>query len=220
MNRKLCIIAGFGPGMGFAIAKRFAREGFDLVLLARHPDPALIEALERFGGRVTAYPTDLSRVETIGDVMASVRTDHGPADVLVYNGGAWNEGPPLAMRSEDFHRDLALCIVGAYACAQAVAGDMRARSGGVILFTGGGLALHPAYGVNVLSLVAGKSGLRGLGLALHDALKPDGIHVGMVTIAGVVASDTAFDPDRIADRYWDLVQEPKAEWTAEIVFTG
>jgi NAD(P)-dependent dehydrogenase (short-subunit alcohol dehydrogenase family) len=97
---------------------------------------------------------------------------------------------------------------------------MKARRAGVILFTGGGLALNPGYGVNVLSLVAGKAGLRGLGLALHEALKPDGIHVGMVTIAGMVAHGTAFDPDRIAERYWDLCREPAGAWTPDIVFTG
>jgi NAD(P)-dependent dehydrogenase (short-subunit alcohol dehydrogenase family) len=206
--------------MGFAVAKRFAREGFNLALLARHPNTPLIEELQRFGGDVAAYPFDLSRVEAVGDAMARVRDAQGAADVLVYNGGAWNEGPPLAMSAEAFQRDLGLCIGGAYACAQAVASDMKACGAGVILFTGGGLALNPAYGVNVLSLVAGKAGLRGLGLALHEALKPDGIHVGMVTIAGVVAPGTAFDPDHIAERYWDLYQEPAGQWTSDIVFKG
>lgn len=220
MSRKLCIIAGFGPGMGFAIAKRFAREGHDLALLARRPNPALLEELRELGGVVTAYPTDLSRVDAVPEAMAHIRATQGPADVLVYNGGAWNEGAPLAMSAEDFQRDLGLCIGGAYACAQAVASDMKERGAGVILFTGGGLALYPSYGVNVLSLVAGKAGLRGLGLALHDTLKPDGIHVGMVTIAGVVAPGTPFDPDIIAERYWELTQEPSGQWTSDIVFTG
>jgi len=220
MSRKVCIVAGFGPGMGFAIAKRFARGGFDLALLARHPNPALVQELVRFGGEVATFPTDLSRVESIPEVMARIRDEKGIADVLVYNGGAWNEGPPLAMSAADFQRDLGLCIGGAYACAQAVAADMKARGVGAILFTGGGLALNPAYGVNVLALVAGKAGMRGLGLALHEALKPDRIHVGMVTIAGVVAPGTQFDPDCIAERYWDLYSEPAPGWTAEIVFSG
>lgn len=220
MSAKLCIVAGFGPGMGLAIARRFAREGFDLALLARHPDPSFVAELERLGVTVAAYPTDLSRVEAIAEIMARIRAAQGPADVLVYNGGAWNEGAPLAMSAEAFQRDLALCIGGAYACAQAVAPDMKARGGGVILLTGGGLALNPGYGVSVLSLTAGKAGLRGLALALHDALKSDGIHVGMVTIAGIVAPGTAFDPDRIADRYWDLHQESPGQWTPEIVFKG
>jgi NAD(P)-dependent dehydrogenase (short-subunit alcohol dehydrogenase family) len=139
---------------------------------------------------------------------------------LLYNGGVWNEGPPLAMPAADFHRDLALCITGAYACAQAVHPHMRARGAGTILFTGGGLALAPQYGVGVASLVAGKAGLRGLGFALHEGLKPDGIHVGMVTIAGSVAKGTAFDPDVIAEHYHTLHMEPVGAWRAEIIHQG
>jgi NAD(P)-dependent dehydrogenase (short-subunit alcohol dehydrogenase family) len=139
---------------------------------------------------------------------------------MVYNGGVWNEGPPLAMPAQDFHRDLALCVTGAYACARAVHADMKAKGGGTILFTGGGLALAPEYGVTVASLVAGKAGLRGLGLALHEGLKADNIHVGMVTITGTVAKGGAFDPDRIAESYWTLYSQPPGVWTAEIIYHG
>jgi len=220
MSAKLCIIAGFGPGMGFAIARRFAREGYDLALLSRRPDRTLLGELVQFGTQAVAYPADLANTKSIRDVIAEIRTDMGPADVLVYNAAAWNEAPPLAMWAEDFMTDMALCIGGAYACAQAVVPDMKARGAGVILLTGGGLALQPAYGTNVLSLVAGKSGLRGLGLALHEALKPQGIHVAMVTIAGTVAPGSAFDPDRIARHYLDLAQQPASGWTREIIFRG
>jgi short-subunit dehydrogenase len=139
---------------------------------------------------------------------------------MIYNGGVWNEGAPLAMPPKDFHRDLALCVTGAYASARAVHADMKARGGGAILFTGGGLALAPEYGVNVASLVAGKAGLRGLSLALHEGLKADNIHVGMVTIAGTVARGTAFDPDSIAESYWTLYSQPPGAWMPEIVFDG
>jgi short-subunit dehydrogenase len=97
---------------------------------------------------------------------------------------------------------------------------MVSAGGGTVLFTGGGLALAPQAGLGVASLVAGKSALRGLALVLHEELKPQGIHVGLVTIAGMVAPGTAFDPDRIAEAYWDLLSEPRAGWTAETVFRG
>ncbi len=219
MDRKLAIIAAAGPGMGMAIARRFAREGFDLALIAR--DAARIAAMAaEIGAAAQGYGADLADPDAIAACLAGIEAAQGQAAVLVYNGGAWNEDAPLVQPAAAFDRDLALCITGAYASARAVLPGMRARGGGTILLTGGGLALAPHYGARVASLTAGKAGLRGLGFALHEGLKEEGIHVGMVTIAGTVAPGTAFDPDRIAERYWALHAEPRAAWTAEVVFTG
>ncbi len=219
---KLCIVAAAGPGMGAAIARRFAREGFDLALISRRAealDP-LVRDIESMGRSAVAYACDLSDDARIEATFETITQTEGDADVLVYNGAAWNDGAPLSMPATSFHNDLALCVTGAYACVRAVYPAMKKRGGGSILFTGGGLALQPAYGTRVLSLVAGKSALRGLGLALFEALKPDNIHAGQVTIAGVVAPGTAFDPDRIADEYWSLhTQAPDAR-QPEIIFSG
>lgn len=220
MRRKLCIVAAIGPGLGLSVAKRFAREGFDLALLARAASLSFVEELRRAGADTRVYEVDLADSAAIASTMAKVRAAQGAADVLVYNGGAWNEGPPLQMSAEAFTRDLALCVTGAYACTQAVYPDMKAKGAGVVLFTGGGLALNPAYGAGVLSLTAGKAGLRGFGLALHEALKPDGIHVAMVTVAGKIAPGGAFDPDKIANEYWALFAQSPGAWDAETIFSG
>lgn len=207
--------------MGLAIARRFAREGYNLAVIARSVSqtPQLVDAIATHGGKVEAYAADLTDAGAIVDTFAEIRARQGAPDVLVYNGGVWNEGEPLAQPTDDFHRDMALCVTAAYACARAAAPDMIARGGGSILFTGGGLALNPQYGARVLSLVAGKAGLRGLGLALFEALKPANVHVAQVTIAGAVAAGTAFDPDLIAEAYWTLHAQERAAWTAEIVYS-
>ena len=222
MTSPLAIIAAAGPGMGAAIARRFARAGFDLALIGRSATQTspLVEALSEYGTQVHAYAADLTDPATVTSTFSAVHTAQGAASVMVYNGGVWNEGPPLAMSAADFHRDLALCITGGYACAQAVYTQMKSRGSGSILFTGGGLALFPEFGGAVASLVAGKAGLRGLGFALHEGLKPDGIHVGMVTIAGTVAQGTAFDPDLIAEHYYALHMDAPGAWRAEIVHRG
>jgi NAD(P)-dependent dehydrogenase (short-subunit alcohol dehydrogenase family) len=217
MTGKLAIVAAAGPGMGMAIARRFAREGFDLALIAR--DAARTAAMAAEIG-ATGYAADLGDPAAIASCLDAIAAAQGTPEVLVYNGGAWNEDAPLAQPAEAFHRDLALCVTGAYACTRAVAPGMRARGGGTILLTGGGLALNPGYGARIASLTAGKAALRGLGFALHEGLKPEGIHLAMVTIAGTVAPGTAFDPDRIADSYWALHAESRDAWSAEVVFTG
>ena len=224
-DRPLCIVAAAGPGMGAAIARRFAREGFDLALLARDAGPlsTLEQDLRRFGGAAHGYAVDLCDVPAVRTAFDTIRERQGPAAVLVYNGGSWHEVPAMQMDPALFSRDLMLCVTGALVCAQAVHPDMKAAGSGTILFTGGGLALYPAYGAGNSSLTAGKSGLRGFTFALAKELAPEGVHVGTVTIAGAVKPGTAFDPDAIAERYWALHQEGTSgpdTWTVETVFDG
>jgi NAD(P)-dependent dehydrogenase (short-subunit alcohol dehydrogenase family) len=215
MERRLAVIAAAGPGMGLAVARRFAREGFDLALIAR--DAA---ALERHAAPLPAraYSADLTEEASVRDTFARIAAEQGGAEVLVFNAGAWHEGPAMATPPAAFHRDLMLCATAALACAQAVHPAMRERGRGTMLFTGGGLALRPEYGRGVASLTAGKSALRGLVHAMAAELAEDGIRAGTITIAGMVKPGTAFDPDRIAELYWRF---HAGEITAvETVFDG
>ena len=50
-------------------------------------------------------------------------------------------------------------------------------------------------------------------------LGPDGIRVATLTIAGQIVAGTAFDPARIAERYWEIVQTDDP-WQPEFRFTG
>jgi hypothetical protein len=50
-------------------------------------------------------------------------------------------------------------------------------------------------------------------------LKEDGIRVATLTIAGQIAADAAFAPERIAERYWDVVHADEP-WQSESRFTG
>jgi NAD(P)-dependent dehydrogenase (short-subunit alcohol dehydrogenase family) len=93
---------------------------------------------------------------------------------------------------------------------------MRAKQSGTVLFTGGGLALEPF--VEFASLSIGKAGLRSLALSFAKELAPDGIHVGTVTIAGMIKAGTHFDPDAIAEHFWELHAQPRGAWETERVF--
>jgi NAD(P)-dependent dehydrogenase (short-subunit alcohol dehydrogenase family) len=221
MTERLCVVAGAGPGMGLAIAERFALEGYALALLARSERQIAGYASdleEKYGIRAAAWPVDLSDPDAIAQVFGKVRAELGDPEVLVYNAAGWRAAPALDIAPADFARDLSLSVVGALACAQQVAAAMQADRGSM-LFTGGGLALYPQYGKGVASLAAGKSALRALVYALAGELAP-GVHVATVTIGGSVAPGTAFDPGRIAEAYWALHAQPPQAWETERVFDG
>lgn len=85
-----------------------------------------------------------------------------------------------------------------------------------MLFTGGGLALNPWP--QAAALAVGKAGLRNLVYSLAAEMEPLGIHAATVTIVGMVQPGTEFDPERIADVFWQLHAEPRGKWQREIIF--
>ena len=111
----------------------------------------------------------------------------------------------------------AVDVIGAIVVAQRAAPAMRAAGFGTIIVTGGGFADHPIPALATLSL--GKAALRSAATMLGADLGPDGIRVATLTIAGQIVAGTAFDPTRIAQRYWDVVQTEEA-WQTEFRFTG
>ena len=54
---------------------------------------------------------------------------------------------------------------------------------------------------------------------LESDLKGDGIRVAALTIGGQIIAGTAFDPEKIARRYWEVVHFD-GPWQAEFAFTG
>ena len=176
--------------------------------------------LNEEGTAASAYQVDLRKEEAVRKAIRSIESDLGPTDVLVYNAAALSPGPTMSVSAQQFSSDIDVSVTGALVCAQEVFSGMKARRAGTILFTGGGLALRPEYGIGVASLTAGKSALRGLSLLLSKELAQDGIHVSTVTIAGTVAPGTSLDPDLIATKYWGLYQETAPSWRSEIVLSG
>lgn len=111
----------------------------------------------------------------------------------------------------------AVDVLGAIVVAQVAAPAMRAAGSGTIIVTGGGFADHPIP--TLASVSIGKAALRAAATMLAADLEPGGIRVATLTIAGQIASSTAFAPQRIAERYWEVVHT-NGHWQTEFRFTG
>jgi NADP-dependent 3-hydroxy acid dehydrogenase YdfG len=218
MKRPLAIIAGAGPGIGRAVAELFAKQGHAIALLARRRES--LEALAAPLPEASIWPVDLGDPAAVKSAIAAIIARHGTPEVLHYNAAAWHESDPLALDPAMFTADLSLCATGALAAMQAVVPAMAASGSGSLLFTGGGLALYPEYGGDVVSLTAGKAAMRALVLAMAPKLAGIGLHAATVTVAGTVAAGTAFDPGKIAEAFLALHRQPPAEWQAELIYDG
>lgn len=206
------VVVGIGPGLGAALARRFMAGGYAVTGLAR--DPA----------RAAAIPGVAPQAADAADpagLTAAITAD-GPVDVLIYNAyrATMMQDGPSSLDVSALIEDFRVNVAGALAAVQAVLPGMRAAGRGSILLTGGGLALDPTGWLPAASLAVGKAGLRTLALTLHKELASTGIHVGTVTVAGQIQPGTPFDPERIADAFWDLHSDAEGAFRAEIIFKG
>jgi short-subunit dehydrogenase len=98
--------------------------------------------------------------------------------------------------------------------AQHVAPAMRTAGRGTILVTGSALEFRAtaAYA----GLAVQKAAVRSLTLTLAEELRPVGIHVATVTVEGLIQPGTHYDPERIAEQFWDLHAEPRDSWRTEV----
>ncbi len=217
MTSKICTVVGIGPGLGFAIAKKFGQEGYQIAMLARRAEALekYAQDLKQFGVEAYGFKTDVSNTESTVTVFEKIRYTLGSPNVLVYNAAALRSGDPLSITANDLLQDFQVNVVGALLSVQQVVPEMR-NSGGTILLTGGGFALEPYP--EFTSLAIGKAAIRNLSFSLAKALEKYRIHVATVTIAGVIEPGTLFDPDRIAQEYWRLHTQKSIDWEREYVY--
>ncbi|MFC3747060.1 SDR family NAD(P)-dependent oxidoreductase [Paenibacillus sp. GCM10012306] len=207
MSKKLAVIVGAGPGVGNHVAKKFGLNGFRVILISRSLNSlnTYVDALRSEGIEAYGITADAGCVESLEKAFDQIKQTYGVTDVLVYNAVTLVVGKPTTLTPETLLNNLSVDVAGALTSALQVIPDQRKRKEGTILFTGGSIALHPSPDYSSLSI--GKAAMRNLALTLAAELAPEGIFVGTVTISGVVQAGTDFDPERIANVYWDLFEK-------------
>lgn len=214
------VIVGAGPGIGMAVARKFAEEGYSVGLISRNRDKleGLVAELAARGHRAKCYTADAGDEVNLRAALATAEAELGAPEVLVYNCAVLKKLNLTAVQPEDLVAEFRVNTVGALVAVQALLPAMRAAGKGTILFTGGGLATNPFYQYGSLSV--GKAGIRSLAFSLAQELKTANIHVATVTVAGLVQPNTPFDPDKIAPHFWRLHTQPRESWEVEYVFKG
>lgn len=220
-------IVGVGPGLGAALATRFAREGHAVALLARgaeHRD-VVAQRIRAGGGSAHGYACDAGNAESVAKAFERVRTDFGDPGVLIYNAGVFAVGGLLELPVDAFENAWRVNCLGGFLAARAVVPAMLQRGQGTLLFTGATAALRG--GARFAGLAVGKFGLRALAQSLARELGPKGVHVAHVVIDGQIdspaarqrnpgrAAETFLDPATIAETYWQLHAQLRTAWTLE-----
>ena len=141
---KTAIISGVGPGLGASLARKFAKEGWAVGLLARSSDyiESLAQELNEHGANALAISTDITQSNQVADCFAKIRKQLGSVDVLVNHAGnaVWKTFTDLT--PQEFEQSWRVCALGSFLCSQHAVPDMLARGSGTILFTGATSAIR------------------------------------------------------------------------------
>jgi short-subunit dehydrogenase len=213
------LLVGAGPGPGLAVSRRFAAGGYRVTLVARSADRLgeLARSLDDTGAEINTLEADAGSPEDLRARMAELYRDEGAPGVVIYSAAVGAPDQLMSSTVTHLQEAYAVDVIGAIVVAQEAAPAMKAAGSGTMIVTGGGFADHPIPALATLSL--GKAALRSAATMLGADLGPDGIRVATLTIAGQIVAGTAFDPARIAERYWQIVQKDHP-WQAEFRFTG
>ena len=219
IDRRHLLLIGAGPGLGEAVARRFADDGYRVTLVARSTDglDKLAAALADTGTDIDTISADASDPEGLRARMTALYHGDGAPGLIVYNAVMGAPDQLLTSSVAHLQEAYAVDVIGAIVVAQVAAPAMRAAGLGTIIVTGGGFADHPIPALATVSL--GKAALRSAATILGADLQPDSIRVATLTIAGQIVAGTSFDPERIAERYWEVVHSD-GPWQAEFRFTG
>ena len=225
---KIAVIAGVGPGLGAAIARKFANEGCNLALLSRS-SPYIINLsnrLEETGAVVLPIPTNITDASQVAASFTQIREELGSPDILVNHAGNAAWGNLSELTPDAFENAWRVCTLGAFLCVKQVVLGMTEKGSGTILFSGATSAVRGRAGAIAFS--SAKFAMRGLASSLAREVGPNGIHVAHVIIDGVIDTpslreryelqqdDPLLVPDAIADTYWALVQQERSAWSFEV----
>jgi len=215
---KLCTIVGMGPGVSFSVAKRFAKEGFTIAMIARNTDNLrkFANELKNSGFDAHSFVADVSNFDELSNTFDTIKNKLGDTDILVYNVSIYREASPTQLSAETSVEDFKANVAGALVAIQKVVPQMKKKGEGTIFITGGGQGLEPYHVLS--SLAIGKSAIRSMCFSLHQELKPEGIKVATVTINGQVSPNTKFAPDLICEEFWKLYQIPLNDCPREVIY--
>ncbi|KQV55277.1 MULTISPECIES: SDR family NAD(P)-dependent oxidoreductase [unclassified Caulobacter] len=233
-SRGACLVVGVGDGVGGAIARAFAGEGYTVCMTRRprHLDQleALAVEIRQNGGDARAYGVDARQEAEMVALVDRIEAEVGPLEVVVFNIGANVRFGVVETTAQVFSKVWEMACFAGFLTGREAARVMLPRGRGTILFTGASASLRGKDGFSAFA--SAKAGLRAMAQSLAREVGPKGIHVAHVVVDGAIdgvftrsirddvegllARDEILKPDDIAANYVWLHRQPRSAWTHEV----
>lgn len=229
-----CLVVGVGDGVGSAIARAFAAEGYTVCMTRRprHLDQleALAAEIRSSGHDARAFGVDARQEADMIALVDHIEAEIGPLEVVVFNIGANVRFDLTETTAQVFSKVWEMACFAGFLAAREAARVMTPRGRGTILFTGASASLRGKEGFSAFA--SAKAGLRAVAQSAARELGPQGIHVAHVVVDGAIDGvfirsmrgevddlldqDLILKPADIAQNYVHLHNQPRSAWTHEL----
>ncbi len=169
---QVVVVTGASAGVGRAVARRFAKDGAHIALLARGRDglEAARHEVEAAGGRALAIPTDVANWEEVDAAAVAAEKQFGAIDIWINNAMASVFSPVKLMEPDEYRRVTEVTYLGSVHGVLAALRRMLPRNRGSIVQVGSALAYR---GIPLQSAYCGaKHAIQGF----MDSLRAELIH--------------------------------------------
>ena len=175
-TRPLAVVTGASSGIGYELAKQFAENGFDLLIVSqtqRITDAA--RSLEGLGANVESVEADLASYEGVETLYGTIRSSGRPVDAIAINAGVGVGGDFADTDLESELNLIRLNVISPVHLTKRVVKDMLEQGHGRILFTSSIAGTMPAPFEAVYG--ASKAFLSSFAQAIRNELKDTGVTV-------------------------------------------
>jgi short-subunit dehydrogenase len=214
-------VFGAGPGLSRSVARRYGREGYEVVLVSRTAEKLEAFADELSGEGITAHavPADLSDPAVVPELATRIREVAGDVDVIYYAPvSAVTFVPAAELTADDIVASTALLVETFAALVAEFLPHMRATRAGAILTAQGATALAgiPDMSGPGPAMAAQRNWLQALGKELAPAgvvvgrlyisalIENSAIHQGLTAAGKKLPGAALVDPDALADRLFEV----------------
>ncbi|TML92609.1 MAG: SDR family oxidoreductase [Actinobacteria bacterium] len=196
LSRRVALVTGAGQGVGAEVARTLARQGAAVAVndLFAARARTVADEIIASGGRAEAVDADITDVDAVGAMVATVEARVGPVDILVNNAGIPADGFALKQfrdtTLEDWEPFIRLNLYGTLHCTRAVVDGMCERGWGRVV-TVSSEAGRAGTGLGISLYGASKAAAVGLSRHLAVELGPFGVTVNCVSLGVIERADGA-----------------------------
>jgi NAD(P)-dependent dehydrogenase (short-subunit alcohol dehydrogenase family) len=143
LQGETALITGGGTGLGRAIALAFAREGANVSVAGRRPEPLeeVAREIEEGGGKALAIGCDVSNAQEATRAVAETTARFGRLTILVNNAGTLHVSTIETIPEEEWDRVMTVHVKGPFLMSRAALPELRKAGGGAIVNIGSILGL-------------------------------------------------------------------------------
>ncbi len=222
MNKKTVLVTGSSRGIGKAIAVKFAKKGYNVIINCAHDEETLLKVkaeIEAYQVSCHAYLGDMGDIGIARELFHQIKKLYGSINVLVNNAGISYIGLFTDMTPEDWNRVITTNLTSVYNCCSLAIPDMVKNKYGKIINISSvwgnvGASCEVAYS-------ASKGGMNAFTKALAKELAPSNIQVNAVACG---AFDTEMNQFLADDELMQLINEipanrlGRADEVADLVY--